>query len=379
MFKIGDIVSLKSHAYLKNLTDIIISGEQLLVPPLMIVSEILKIRKIGSPINEERPIPKYEYTCIWFSSKSHKFEKAKIKGIHLKLIIFAEDKIANSDLQEGSFVTLRSMDYELSKKKSSLSFEDNTLNNNSGNTTINALLFFLCPPLHVMSIQKHKNSLPLVDKSTGEQIRFISEYDVKCLWYNSNSEKFSEETLPIEVLTSISVVDQTKINLINKAIKSSNVLKIKMNEIEYLIKPRLIAYRSGYYFLRGFDYVLNRITENKINNSDIYEILETPFENIAPKFDVDRHPEAVSRKHMKQELKKAITVAKSKKAYIRIKYKNRNDQLSIRTLKTYRLANGKEDDEKVTYIIGFCMLRQAERTFNISMIQNYQELKLLYQ
>lgn len=369
--ELGDIVTLKSHPYLYDIGNIIISGESLHLPPLMIIVEIFE------SIKKEENKFVAEYTCLWFSSKTHKFERSKIKGAFLKLIFKAKPSIEPQQLVPGDLVSLATVDYELAKRKSAQHYEDTSINQGNGNTTINALLSFLPPILQCVDIKEIKDKTSETVSKGGSSKRTSGQYAVKCLWFNNIFERFSEELIPLEALKMISVINEGIIDLIAKSISLNKTLKIT-NESVHLIKPRSITSRSGYYFLRGYDYIVNSIIEVNIKGNDTIQVLDTPFTAIAPELDIAKHPNSCTAEFIFNELVDRIKESDVKKAFIRIKYKNRNDQLSTRSLKDYKIVEGIEGDNKLLYLVGYCMLRKSTRTFKISRIQNFQQLDIQF-
>lgn len=369
---IGDIVSLKSHPYILNVNDILISGEPLQLPPLMIVIEIFESKNsVGETHN-------VEYTCLWFSSKANKFEKSRIKGVLIKLIKKAQ-LIPDQSIKAGDLLSLSTVDYELCKKKSSLHFEDTSVNQGNGSTSISALLSFLPPTLHCISIKELKEPPSQSKNKLANTTHKRSQCQVKCLWFNNSLERFSEEDIPFEALKIIPIIDKETIALIRKSIKNNQILKLTKKKKPYIIKPRSITARSGYYFLRGFNYVTNQIVEIELSLEDRFEVSDSAFINEAPKFDIAKNPNAGSAVYILEELVIAVREAKKQKAYLRIKYKNRNDQISYRTLKDYEIIQAAEDDNYPFYLVGFCMLKQSKRTFKVLRIQNVQQLDIQFE
>ena len=375
--KLGDIVSLKSHAYLNNITNIIFSGEPSLVPPLMVVTEKITVRSVDKENIQDDET--YDYVCRYFSSKLHTFETITVKSIHLKLIIAGQkdNSVSIEEVFPGAMVTLKSMDYELSKKKSSFTFEDTSLNHGTDNTTISALLTNLCPTLHVISVKEHVTKHPTHNKE--KEIRLVPSWDVKCFWYNNFKEKFSEEIFPLEALKIVVPIDEELINKIMEVISKSSVFGITTLDNFFLVKPRLITNRSGYYFLRGYDYVLNRITETKIAYPNIFTEINKPVLNKVPSFDLKNDPKAASQPVVINEIKTAVLNAMEHRNYIRIQYKSRADVVTIRTLKDYTFIEADEDGKKYEYVVGFCCLRMAERSFRMDRIQQLEELNIKFE
>lgn len=366
---IGDIVSLKSHPYILNVNDILISGEPLQLPPLMIVIEIFESKK------SEGETHSVEYTCLWFSSKTNKFEKSKIKGALIKPISKGEPIKAQS-LKSGDLLSLTTIDYELLKKKSSLHFEDTSVNQGNGSASINALFSFLPPTLHCIGIKELKEQPSELKKKRTNPRHQRSQCQVKCLWFNNNLERFSEEEIPLEALKIIPLIEDETISIIRESIKHNKILKLTKKYNTCIIKPRSITARSSYYFLRGYNYLINQIIEIKLESEDRIEVSDSAFVKEAPKFDIANNPKAGSAAYILDELVIAIREAKKQRAYIRIKYKNRNDQISYRTLKNYEIIQAVEDDNLPFYLTGFCLLRQSTRTFRVSRIQNFQQLDI---
>ncbi|HYG16139.1 MAG TPA: hypothetical protein VEC12_10340 [Bacteroidia bacterium] len=80
-YHLGCIVALKSHFF--NSGDqsnvVLLSGEPQLMPPLMVVTEKLKVTKKSFEENsglETSVIGEFQYKCLWFSNKSFQFEDA---------------------------------------------------------------------------------------------------------------------------------------------------------------------------------------------------------------------------------------------------------------------------------------------------------------
>jgi hypothetical protein len=376
LFNIGDIVSFKSHPYLFNLTNIIISGDHVMVPPLMVITDILKTEQklLGNTENVEV----YVYSCVYFSPKIYKFVFVEINESDLKLICRNNLSINKNALKRGDKVTLKSMEHELAKKKSSLAYEDNSINTDKGSTTINSLLSYLPPVLQVLDLKKHTSKHSIANKKTGEITREIYQWNVQYLIFDPIDNKKAELILPLEVLTLIEDADENAITLINEIISKSGYLLIKLHNNMSFVKPRNIVNRGGMYFVRAFDYLSNKVEELSLIDLLHLEAVDSPFSTEVPTFDLEAKPESATPAFIHKEITDAISASTLKRSFIRIKYKNRNDQISHRTLKNYKLKEVKESGLDVTYLIGFCYLRQSERTFRVDRIQSLQQLKLSF-
>jgi hypothetical protein len=374
--KIGDIVSIKAHPYQDNITTIIVSGEPLLLPPLMVITEQSKLQSDTTSVNDGKDA--YEYMCLYFSGKTQRFEQVPIKGIHLKRIMEGtlENSLSEDEVFPGVTVTIKTMDFELVKKKSSFTFEDTSLNHGSDSSTITALLSYLPPSLQVISVVPHKSKHPTHKKD--QEIRKVPSLDVKCFWYNSHKESLSEQVLPIEALQIVVPPNIDIIKQITELIAKPSAIEITELNDSYLIMPRLIHYRSGYYFLRGYNYVLNRITEHRIAYPNVFTEIENHVVHKVPEFKIEVNPGAASREFIQREIAAAIAGAEKNKNFIRIQYRNRNDVVTLRTLKNYRYVDVEEDGKNFGYLLGHCCLRMDERSFRIDRIQQLEELNFQY-
>lgn len=365
-FHLGDIVALMSHPYYRSLTNIKVSGEPLLLSPLMVVTEVFlgKLRKEGPSDPQCK--------CLWFSAKSQSFEHAWIKFADLKLIEQCQSMIYPPTSEMGTLLTLRSMDIELGKLKSSIRFNDINLSNPAADNIMTALLSFLCPVMQLKRVVKHKSKLPIHDKATGEIIREVPAWEVNCFWYNAPGDKLSEATLPIEALRLVTIIEESQLVEIDDAIQLGNVMETVIDKQVTVIKPKHIAYRSGYYFLRAYDYWTNENIEININEEFDYTFFSGHFTRKGPIWDA-RTKLPRGRNAMKKEIVRHIRLAKRDRHLVRIKYKNRHNELSVRTLRDFELLKMAKG-ELPKYLVGFCSLRKEERTFKISRIQQVEEL-----
>ena len=372
-FSIGDIVTLKSHPYSNGSTEIIISGDHIMLPPLMVVVEIYKAKQSFAGIKSEI----FKYKCIWFSPKPYKFIHVEIDEDDLKLILKCASTINKNCLRRGDKIAFKTAPIELGKKKSSLTYEDNSVNAGVGSTVINSLLSFLPPVLLIVDFEPHKTKHILTDKKLTP-IRAVPSIDVKFIYFDPTDDKVSTHTLPLEALDLIEEIDEKIILGLANIIERSGYVNIKTDKSETLAKPRNVAYRGGYYFLRAYDYLSNKVEEIEILPSTVFAKIKSPFVNDVPKFDIAHKPESATPQFIANEISVAIKDALAGSSYIRIKYKNRNEQLSHRTLKNFDIIKVKESSIDVTYLVGYCLLRHDVRSFRVDRIQNIQALGLSF-
>lgn len=372
-FSIGDIVSLKTHPYLEGNTDIIISGDHIMLTPLMVIIEIYKSKQHFASIKTDI----YKYKCTWFSPKSYKFILAEIDEIDLKLVVKSNSPINEDHLNRGDKVVFKTANIELGKKKSLLNYADNSIDGGVGSSLINSLFSFLPPVMQVVNFEPHKSKHPLIDKNLL-QIRIAPSINVKFSYFDPTYDKISIHTLPIDALELIEQVKEETIISLTKIIRKEKYLIIKTDLTKTIAKPHHIAYRSGYYYLTFYNYLLNKVEETQIKSGTTYELIKNSHNVEVPKFDIAHEPEAATPQFIIKEIVSSIINAKDANAFLRIKYKNRNNQLSYRTIKEYDIVIIGENSLTVSYLIGYCLKRKAKRSFRIDRIQNLQQLNLSF-
>jgi hypothetical protein len=371
LFSIGDIVALKTHPYFDGNTNVIISGDHIMLSPLMIVIEVYKSKQRFGGIKTDI----YKYKCTYFSPKSYKFIPAEVDEDDLKLVVKCSSSINKNCLKRGDQVLFKTAGMELGKKKSSLTYEDNSVNGGIGSTVINSLLSFLPPVMQVVDFEPHKSKHALTDKKLIP-IRDVPSFDLKFNYFDPTDDKIASYVLPIEALQLIDNVNEETISTLSSVITKNGYVNIKSVSGLTLAKPRNIAYRNGYYYLRAYDYLSNKVEENEISTDTVYSVIKSPFILEVPKFDIAHKPEAATPQFIIKEIVTAVNDASAANAFIRIKYKNRNEQLSYRTIKNYEIIDVKEGALNISYLVGYCLLRKAIRSFRVDRIQNLQQLIL---
>lgn len=365
-YQIGDIVALNIHPFQKDHTDIIVSGDHLQLPPLMVVVEIFKqVPPKKSLLNSEICV---KYKCIYYANT---FKEIWILEEDIKLIKSNDKCILTKNLLRGQLTILKSANIELSKKKSSISYlKDSQLSNENLTTTITPLLSFLSPVLQIIEINNSSSS----NKKTYPD-KISPAFEVKCKYYNSIENKISEITLPIDCLELIEVASNI-IYEIKEAIKDSKIIILTTtNSDRHLVQANYIAYRCGYYYIRGFDYLTNNEIEEKITESFNFQTSDLHYKTKGPKLDIEKNNLAATTSYILKEFIDIINQAQKNRSHIRFKYKNRNDQLRFKTLQEYKLIKVTKDNKKeVYYLVGMCLLKKEERTFRLDKIQELYEL-----
>jgi hypothetical protein len=394
LFEVGDIVALNSHPYTTSQHKVLISGEPQLISPLMVIIEIIRdlqdLHDEFTGVNIQIKGKTFNCKCIWYSSKSAQFEEAWLSSKLLKLIRKKGETVSKSQAI-GTTVTLSTAQMELSKVKSSLKTEGE-----KQSTSLNPLLSFVSPLMQIIGTPKSEKKEPLYDIKTGKQKKEISQQMVKCKWFNPSSDKMSETLIPIEALYLIPIIREEMLNEYSKYIKEQQHISItlegKAKDYQTIFLPQKIKYLHGEYLIIGYDYIKNKAREFKILKLSSTK-LDSPFVTQAPNFK-DNELKVLS---LTEQVKRLIAEGLQDKKYLRIRYKDRYDNLTLRTLKKY-LTNFNEKPKQTLkqklsetaktpnsmkglpdYLSGFCELRKAERHFQIDRILSIEILNISYE
>lgn len=372
--KIGSIVSLKTHPYLKDLTTVIISGDAQHTAPIMIVTEIFIESKNLYDEQTGDSRGKQQCKCIWYSSNNGQFEEVWISEKQLKVIEEPEDKKEQKSFAIGEIISLKTLNLELEKKKSYI--KGNGYNNE--NITITSLLTFVPPVMQVVGESKNESKEPLFDNKTGKPKRFVSSKFIKCNWYNPNSNKVSEKHLPIEALRTIKLANEDSLRSLHEMIVKKEYCKFTYKEQGQLIQPRKIIYVSGYYYLVAHDFLTNKMQEFEVLSIEDFEVVEKYYVNKSPDFDILNGD--FSSKNINNLKVETIKQGIESQKYMLIVYKNKNDIFSTRTLKDYQIIDTREDDKIIEndYLVGHCLLKDEKRHFKVDRIQSVEILDLNY-
>ena len=382
--KIGALVTFQSHPFIDNNTSILISGEHLMITPIMVIVEILKIVKDEYSETDGIAIAtkdNFHCKCIWFSSKNSQFEEAWFYSKTLNIIKEPEVSIPNqqgslieiSSNLVGKLVAFKTLNLEVGKQKSSLSNES-TKDISHRKTIISPLLSFVSPVMQITEIKENDSKDGRFDIKSGRQKKFTPKYNVKCKWYNPSGEKFSEKILPIDALLLLPMLGSEKLTNVQQYINGVATI-LKMNKS--LVKPLSISYRSGYYYLSYFDFVLNITDEIFIDDSTILELETQLYHSEAPDFKlITSHPGTEWREV--NTILNLVADSTSKNNYLRITYKDHSDKMTIRTLKNLVIHTVLEDSNPTKYLEAYCHLRKSKRYFKIDRIIKAQQMNLIY-
>jgi len=366
-FLIGDIVTIVTHPFTAETSDVVISGEYQMTPPLMMVTEIIDHSTDTQVIADK-------YKCLWFSTRENQLKESYLLETDLKKITYEADSLP---IMGGSLVVLKSSPLELGKRRSFLNKEtqqSSTKNTNS----IAGLLTFISPVMTVLEVTIFDKSK---DKKTSAEIQAKKIYTdeiAKCKWFNAVDEKFSECWIPLSCLTALPDIPHDMLALIKQTI--DNLCYLTTDSL--LIRPEQISNRSGYYYLTCFDYVLNQNRTIPVDELIHPHVITNPFKDYAPLF------KKVGRKT--KELKIVQTVKDIVEAaitsvdrnYLVIKYKDKFNNFTNRTISNYELIMGPDEDDPaptpIEYVRAYCHTRKADRNFKLRSIIEVSVLDLTF-
>jgi uncharacterized protein YodC (DUF2158 family) len=161
--------------------------------PIMIVHEMASnpnLEKLYDSQTAKRIASKNKYLCVWFSRKQSCFSNCWF--YEDQLTAFQSKSLENIIPEIGNLMKYKTFDFESNK------WIEKEVVNTITEKNLKKLSSFIPPLLSVKSTVAEKNS-----ETKDQQGRIISKkpsHWVKCVWYNSNANKFSEELLPIESL-----------------------------------------------------------------------------------------------------------------------------------------------------------------------------------
>ncbi|MCF2488082.1 WYL domain-containing protein [Dyadobacter sp. CY347] len=367
-YALGDIISLNAHPYTTTLLNSIISGDATMLPPLMVIVEAFISRK-----KVENSI---KYKCLWFSSKSQKFSDGLFFEDELHLIEARGNSVCPAFLQRGDSVFFRTLTLETFKKKSSQSFDDYNLRDGSGSVHVSALLSFTSPILQVTEVVGSKEPRPSIDKKSGEILSVASKSLVKCRFYDSSGDRFAVADIPIEALEVVDIVPTQALEEVSRAIIESYSMYYKSHYVKTIIRPIALIYRNGRYYVRAEDYVKSKILEFDVDSVTTFVTIRNPYSQELPSFNLAAQPLSGNPDYIQKEYVDAIKQATDAGLYLRIKYKNRNEEITERAIRECQVLSVRVGEQDVLYLTAYCCLRNAMRSFRLARVQSVKIIKL---
>lgn len=223
-FKIGEIVTLKSHplAFQANgKIDAYVNQ----IPPFMCVKEVHVDKKkqiYSQHIAKAKTGDYIKYLCVYFNQHRMIFEE---KFVYHEMLLSLNKVTFHSKMEKDGKDQTKLIDetesyqsakyefgkrvffktYKLEKRKK---FKSAGMDSNSTTKTI----LTHTSPAFILDGFKTNDQKSVYNQKNGELLKKCSEELYKVLWYNAYQEKFSEEYLPKEFLT-----DDSRIYSSNKS------------------------------------------------------------------------------------------------------------------------------------------------------------------
>lgn len=215
-FKIGDLVVLKNYqgkikggkksGTREEKLTIELSGNLNHVSPIMIITGVHfenEKKALFSEETGERIADRIKYDVVWFDTKKSQFA---FKTVYESYLDEESSKLlkASSDFNYtfGAKAKFRTTPLEMIKVKGVEAYDQpEDLSREKGvNTSNRKVMTFTCPEIIITGVKN--NEKPLIkDQSTGEIRSIRSKKLIKVMWFNFSQQKFSEEYVPQECLT----------------------------------------------------------------------------------------------------------------------------------------------------------------------------------
>ena len=179
-----------------NITTVIKSGQTQMIPPVMVVIEVVCERDKNAHLFNEKSgkqiKDKVKVLCQWFSQRKGVFEERWFNsGV---LIKEGNITVESHEFKVNEVVSLRTAinaNQQLETKiKNSLEITTEKIDYQVKRIFEN--LSYLPPKMVVTGVERVKEMPNLFDKSTGEWIRLASDNKINCMWFDAQSGKFSE-------------------------------------------------------------------------------------------------------------------------------------------------------------------------------------------
>lgn len=407
--KLGDIVLVNSHPYWQENSNVNIVGDSLLIPPLMVIVEVLS--EVKDRFDENTGVQLAERgsaqcKCVWFAAKQHGFVETWFSSKNLKIFKSVSENEKWAEIPAGGdnqlhilrklylnrSVILKTADVETNKKKIS-SLEIGYSGDKATKTTFPQN--YVSPVAEVIEVkvpEKNKSNGSNYDSKSGTRKRHISIGLIKCRWYNHSAEKWSEHLLPVEAMNVIEVLDSQQLYNISEVIESGRYYRLESQNLPnpipkaeptLILRPMAVNYLNGLHFLVAHDIVHEQILEIPLSTEilgNLNEVAETNVftEKKYPDFNFSLGAKAPKRAEIRGDFSALIDAARNGKRYILIQYKNSNDKLSNRVLRDYFIVPKSEKDGK-DYLHGYCCAKRDQRTFRINGVQSVKVLSLQFE
>lgn len=379
---IGDFVCLQNHPYFDDNQKIKIAANADMTPPVMIIGEILD-KDECNPLNGKQS--EIQIRCYYYSTKDGKyidkwFKSEQVKKLEAGLTYLDNEVLKSIDdfdleyikkLYVNTLVCLKSVDFELNKKKIFIDSSDGIRTNKENNH-----LEFLPPVMTVIDIIKNKEEKKFSTTKPNFVEKNLSKYVFKCKWYNPKISSYSEEFLPSNVLGTL-VDQQSIIDVIISSIDQKQYLILKLRNsihleenttevLTKLVEPHELIFNHYYYKLNATDLFKQKVVsfsldeiyyENNKNQYSIYSVYKSlilghTFPRFGTRF------ETISEKIFEET------------QYFLITYRDKNGKVTIRMIKVITTESYIDaTDIEHNFVVANCLLRNGNiRHFKINQI-----------
>ena len=218
-FKLGQPVIIKSFPeYNFSSTQDILLKAYMQNVPIMIVHEMVYVPKLEKKFNPDtgkQSASNHKYHCFWFSRKDFQFHSSwfyekELKNFPISLKLAGkENQLKIEELEIGSVIEYRTSRIEAKKYQERNEYNMSIVKKDNNEDIVRLdqpkrylrLIDFVPPIMSIKSILTEK-SPKTYDPKTGDCTNEKSSTLVKCVWFNNILNKYSEELIPIEALTS---------------------------------------------------------------------------------------------------------------------------------------------------------------------------------
>ncbi|NGM71674.1 hypothetical protein [Sphingobacterium sp. SGL-16] len=399
-YRVGDVVSTKTHPYFKDIVNVNIAGDPVNVIPLMVITEIY--RETRTVYNEEtgEEITRKgtgKCKCMWFSLKTNSFSEAwfdfeKLKSIEDRDgIVFKKN---GSDFEFKKYILKRYLNKPVLFKTSFLELrkiKETRIHNHTGNkiSDYTSLLNFVAPPLHIIDVKITDDKVSgKFDSKTGTFKKYLPQLSFKCRFYNASADKWSELFIPSDALVELEDVGSYVETIESDRKKRKFYIYDYTQEVDYdssrkepitILEIDSITYLNGLYSLKTFDIIHQE-----------WKILDIPFEmkdviskenlygkNTYPDFAFRKGSKAPDADKLLTEFVDFVSLNEKRKKtkYLLINYINKSDKIEQRVVRDFFIVPG-VTKKASTYIHGFCCKKREERSFNFNNIRSVKVIAL---
>jgi|GEM_PF-921419 len=404
--KLGDIVAVNYHPYFQDIYDVKIAGEPINVLPLMVVVEVYKDARTtyhehtGDLLTESG---KRKCKCVWFSLKTSSFSDAWFSSDSIKIVKAANDDQLTEQSYKEEDVQFKKLKAEWKNKNVNFitsqlelkKIKETKLHDKDTDklSSYSSLLNFVCPPLEVIDVKlaSIKTTTSKFDRKTGERNHYEAKVLFKVRYYNGNSDKWSENLLPLECFEVIPDVSKEIVDL-KRDLKEGTIYKLDVSLLQgldgdeftepfSLLAPQEITFINGRYALKVYDWIRNNpfmlevpddlsAIADKISKDELF------VDDMFPDFNFEKGDRAPSGDEIFSDFSDFIEKHSAEGHYLVLTYVSRADKITRRTLRDYFVVPKSSNQNTYDYLHGFCCKKRDKRSFRFDRILNIKVLNL---